>query len=74
LGALKLYGMRAAFDEIIAAAVRCQHEPQRIVGDLLTAEVSETALHQMPEHHRQLPLAKDIEGLLHLPRPTGTTR
>jgi hypothetical protein len=41
MGELKLYGMRAAFDEIIATAVKRQHEPQRIVGDLLAAEISE---------------------------------
>jgi hypothetical protein len=41
MGELKLYGMKAAFDEIIATAVKRQHEPQRIVGDLLTAEISE---------------------------------
>jgi hypothetical protein len=31
---LKLYGMKAAFDEIIAPAVKRQHEPQQIIGDL----------------------------------------
>jgi hypothetical protein len=36
---LKLYGMKAAFDEIIDTAVKRQHEPARIVGDLLTAEI-----------------------------------
>ena len=41
MGELKLYGMKAAFDEIMATAIKRQHEPQRIVGDLLTAEVSE---------------------------------
>ncbi|HTO84054.1 MAG TPA: transposase, partial [Methylomirabilota bacterium] len=41
MGELKLYGMKAAFDEIIATAVKRQHEPQRIVGDLLTAEITE---------------------------------
>ena len=41
MGELKLYGMKAAFDEIMATAVKRQHEPQRIVGDLLTAEISE---------------------------------
>src|SRR4030081_740325 len=41
MGELKLYGMKAAFDEIMATAVKRQHEPQRIVGDLLNAEVSE---------------------------------
>src|SRR5215467_10824529 len=38
---LQLYGMKAAFDEIMATAVKRQHEPQRIIGDLLTAEISE---------------------------------
>jgi len=37
---LKLYGMKAAFDEIMAAAVKRQHEPQRIFGDLLKAEIA----------------------------------
>jgi hypothetical protein len=41
MGELKLYGMKSAFDEIIATAVKRQHEAQRIVGDLLTAEISE---------------------------------
>ena len=41
MGELKLYGMKAAFDEIMATAVKRQHEPQRIVGELLTAEVYE---------------------------------
>ena len=38
MGELKLYGMKAAFDEIMATAVKRQHEPQRIVGDLLIDE------------------------------------
>jgi hypothetical protein len=38
---LKLYGMKDAFDEIMTTAVKRQHEPQRIVGDLLKAEISE---------------------------------
>ena len=29
MGELKLYGMKAAFDEIMATAVKRQHEPQR---------------------------------------------
>ena len=32
---LKLFGMKSAFDEIIATAVKRKHEPQHIVGDLL---------------------------------------
>ena len=54
MGELKLYGMKDAFDEIMATAVKRQHEPQRIVGDLLKAEISEKqALDQVPAHHRQ---------------------
>ena len=41
MGELKLYGMKAAFDEILATAVERQHEPHRVVDDLLTAEISE---------------------------------
>ena len=41
MGGLKLFGMRAAYDEVIATAVRRQHEPQRVVGDLLAAEIAE---------------------------------
>jgi hypothetical protein len=41
MGELQLNGMKAAFDEIMATAVKRQHEPQRIIGDLLTAEINE---------------------------------
>jgi DNA replication protein DnaC len=59
---LKLYGMKAAFDEIIATAVKRQHEPQRIVGDLLTAEISEKQARSIKYQITlaKLPLAKDI--------------
>ena len=35
MGELKLYGMKAAYDETLAVAMKRQHEPQRFVGDLL---------------------------------------
>jgi len=41
MGQLKLYGMRTAYDEIIATAIKRQHEPQQIIGDLLAAKISE---------------------------------
>ncbi len=41
MGELKLYGMRAAFDEVMATGIKRQHEPPRIVGDLLKAEIAE---------------------------------
>ncbi|TWH36087.1 hypothetical protein L611_010300000010, partial [Aminobacter sp. J15] len=41
MGALKLYGMRSAYDEIMGVAIKRQHEPPKIVGDLLSAEIAE---------------------------------
>jgi hypothetical protein len=38
---LKLYGMRAAYDEVMTTAIKRRHEPPRIVGDLLAAEIAE---------------------------------
>jgi hypothetical protein len=31
MGKLKLYGMRASYDEIITTAVKRRHEPQQII-------------------------------------------
>ena len=64
MGELKLYGMKAAFDEIMATAIKRQHEPQRIVGDLLTAEVSEKQARSIRYQLTiaKLPLAKDLDG------------
>ena len=63
MGELKLYGMKAAFDEIMATAIKRQHEPQRIVGDLLTAEVSEKQARSIRYQLTiaKLPLAKDLD-------------
>ena len=60
---LKLYGMKAAFDEIMATAVKRQHEPQRIVGDLLSAEINEKHARSIKYQLTiaKLPLAKDID-------------
>jgi DNA replication protein DnaC len=63
MGELKLYGMKAAFDEIMATAVKRQHEPQRIVGDLLSAEISEKHARSIKYQLTiaKLPLAKDLD-------------
>ena len=57
---LKLYGMKAAFDEVMATAVKRQHEPQRIIGDLLNAEISEKQARSIKYQLTiaKLPLAK----------------
>ena len=64
MGELKLYGMKAAFDEIMATAIKRQHEPQRIVGDLLNAEINEKQARSIKYQLTiaKLPLAKDIDN------------
>lgn len=63
MGALKLYGMRSAYDEVMAAGVKRQHEPPRIVGELLKAEIVEKQARSIKYQLTiaKLPLAKDIE-------------
>jgi DNA replication protein DnaC len=60
---LQLYGMKAAFDEIMATAVKRQHEPQRIIADLLTAEINEKQARSIKYQLSiaKLPLAKDLD-------------
>ena len=60
---LKLYGMRSAYDETLATAVKRQHQPQRFVGDLLKAEISEKQARSIKYQLTiaKLPLAKDVD-------------
>ena len=75
MGELKLYGMKAAFDEIMATAVKRQHEPQRIVGELLTAEVSEKQARSIRYQLTiaKLPLAKDLDDFEFTGTPINET-
>ena len=63
MGSLRLYGMRSAYDEVMAAGIKRQHEPPRIVGDLLQSEIAEKQARSIRYQMTvaKLPLAKDIE-------------
>jgi DNA replication protein DnaC len=63
MGELQLYGMKAAFDEIMATAVKRQHEPSRVIGDLLKAEITEKQARSIKYQLSiaKLPLAKDLD-------------
>ena len=63
---LKLFGMRAAYDETLAAAVKRSHEPQHFVGDLLRAEISEKQARSIKFQLAiaKLPLAKDVDDFV----------
>ena len=64
MGQLKPFGMKNAYDEILATAVKRQHEPQRFAGDLLKAEISEKQARSIKYQLTiaKLPLAKDVDG------------
>ena len=61
---LKLYGMRAAYDEVMTAGIKRRHEPPHILGDLLAAEIAEKRARSIKYQLTiaKLPLAKDIDG------------
>ncbi len=63
MSTLKLYGMKSAYDEIIATAIKRQHDPQRVVADLLTSEIAEKQARSIKYQMTiaKLPLAKDID-------------
>ncbi len=75
MGELKLYGMKAAFDEIMTTAVKRQHEPQRIVGDLLNAEINEKQARSIKYQLTiaKLPLAKDLDDFQFVGTPINQT-
>ena len=60
---LKLFGMRSAYDEVMASGIKRQHEPPRIVGDLLQSEISEKQARSIRYQLTvaRLQLAKDID-------------
>src|ERR1700710_2462222 len=63
MSGLKLHGMRSAYDETLATALKRKHEPQRFVGDLLKAEISEKQARSIKYQLTvaKLPLAKDVD-------------
>src|ERR1700755_977892 len=66
MSGLKLYGMRSAYDETLATALKRKHEPQRFVGDLLKAEISEKQARSIKYQLTvaKLPLAKDVDDFM----------
>ena len=73
MGQLRLFGMKNAYDEILATALKRQHEPQRFAGDLLKAEISEKQARSIKYQLTiaKLPLAKDVDGFEFKGTPMG---
>ena len=75
MSTLKLFGMRAAYDEVMATGIKRRHEPPRIVGDLLSAEIAEKQARSIKYQLTiaKLPLAKDIDNFDFTGTPTNET-
>ena len=60
---LKLYGMRAAYDEVMTTGIKRRHEPARIVSELLSAEIAEKQARSIKYQMTiaKLPMAKEID-------------
>ena len=53
---LRLAGMRAAYDEVVAQAIKREHPIQRVIGDLLKLEIADkkARFDQVPADHREV--------------------
>ena len=62
MAALKLAGMRAAFDELIADGLKRQHPVQQIIGELLKAEIADKRARSIKYQMSvaKLPMAKQL--------------
>jgi DNA replication protein DnaC len=62
MAALKLAGMRAAFDDVLADGLKRRHPVQRIVGELLKAEIADKRARSIKYQMSvaKLPLAKEL--------------
>ncbi len=62
MAALKLAGMRAAFDALLADGLKRQHPVQRIIGELLKAEIADKRARSIKYQMSvaRLPLVKQL--------------
>jgi DNA replication protein DnaC len=62
LDQLKLFGMRAAFDDVLATGLKRRHSVPQIIGELLRAEIAEKQARSIKYQLTiaKLPLAKEL--------------
>ena len=60
---LKLYGMKSAFDEVLAAGIKQRRTPEKILQDLLEAELSERTARSIRYRlgKARFPVDKDLD-------------
>ncbi len=76
LAALKLHGMRAAFDEVLATGVKQRHTPEKILLELLSAERAERRVRSI--RYRlgiaRFPVDKDLDSFDFSASPVNETQ
>jgi DNA replication protein DnaC len=63
MGTLGLYGMKATFDELIATGIKQRATPEKILLDLLTAELAERRIRSIRYRmgNAKFPVEKDLD-------------
>lgn len=72
---LKLYGMKAAYDELVTHAVKRQYLPQQVIGELLQAEIHEKQARSVRYQMTiaRMPRAQDVEDFQFADTPVNET-
>ena len=77
LGQLKLAGMRAAYDEVVASGLRAQHSFQRIFGELLLAQLADHRARSVVavqlNRHKTSSGARKMEATFFVPRNSNVS-
>lgn len=73
---LGLHGMRSVFDEVLAAGIKQRHTPERLLLDLLEAELSERTARSIRYRLSlaKFPVDKDLDSFLFSDSPVNETQ
>jgi len=75
MGSLNLYGMKAVFDEVLSAGIRSRATPEKILLDLLEAEIAERRVRSIRYRMglAKFPVEKDLDRFVFADSPVNET-
>jgi len=75
MGSLNLYGMKAVFDEVLSAGIRSRATPEKILLDLLEAEIAERRVRSIRYRMglAKFPVDKDLDRFVFEDSPVNET-
>ena len=75
MGSLNLYGMKAVFDEVLSAGIRSRATPEKILLDLLEAEIAERRVRSIRYRMglAKFPVEKDLDRFEFADSPVNET-